>query len=273
MTTERTAGKIRGVVAAFLRMSLAEELRFPMPFVLKQVGFVAPLAIYFFVARLIGDSDQVGGDYFTFVVIGLVVTRMLHATLGGFGADLQRAQNRGSLEAWLVEPIPWLALPFAMSLWSIVEGVVSGAIIFAVSLLLGARYEFGGVLSTLALLALGLMASSAMGILIAGQTLVAKRASPILQVYNLAASILGGMLFPVTLLPAWLRALSWLIPHTYVINAARSALMIQPVAGEIEVRVALTALAVFCIIVLPLGLFSLSRWLKLGRRLGVLGGY
>lgn len=273
MKVERRAGGIVAVVSAFLRMSLAEELRFPVPFVLKQLGFVVPLAVYFFVARLIGNSSQVGNDYFTFVVIGVIVNRMLQSTLGGFGADLQRAQSRGSLEAWLVEPIPWLALPFAMSLWSIVEGVVAGVVIFAVSLLLGAMYDFGGILEMIALLALGLVASSAMGILIAGQTLVAKRASPILQIYTLAATILAGVLFPITLLPDWLRALSWIIPHTYVINAARMALMPEPVAGAIDVPIALSALAVFCIAVLPLGLFSLSRWLQLGRRLGVLGGY
>lgn len=273
MKPARRSGSMLAVVGAFLRMSLAEELRFPMPFVLQQVSFVAPLALYFFVARLIGDSSQVGGDYFTFVVIGMVVNRMLQSTLGGFGADLQRAQNRGSLEAWLVEPVPWIALPFAMSLWSIVIGVVSGTIIFAISLLMGARYDLGGLLEVVPLLALGLVASSATGILIAGQTLVAKRASPVLQIYTLAASILGGLLFPVTLLPGWLRALSWLIPHTYVINAARMALMPEAVAGAVEVPTALAALAIFSVVVMPLGLWSMSRWLQFGRRLGVLGGY
>jgi ABC-2 type transport system permease protein len=271
--SHRPITSLLGVLLSFLRMNLSEELRYPMPFVLRQMSFLAELAVFYFVAQLIGDSSAVGGDYFTFVVIGIGVSRMLQPTLGGFGVDLQRAQSRGTLESWLVEPVSWISLPFAMSIWSIMVGVVSGLAILIVGTAFGARYALGGAIVTVPLLAVGLVASSATGILIAGQTVVAKRAAPVLQLYTLAASLLGGMLFPITLLPAWLRALSWLIPHTYVINAARAALMPQTVAGAVDPSLALLALALFSAIIMPLGLWSLSRWLQLGRRLGVLGGY
>ncbi|MGH2543440.1 MAG: ABC transporter permease, partial [Ardenticatenaceae bacterium] len=96
---------------------------------------------------------------------------------------------------------------------------------------------------------------------------------PIVALYGMAASLLAGVLFSVDLLPGWLRALSWLVPHTYVINAARDVLMHAPVAGSVPFPSAVIALLVFIAITFIPGLLALSRSLDYARELGTLSGY
>ena len=90
---------------------------------------------------------------------------------------------------------------------------------------------------------------------------------------SVGGSLLAGSLFPVSLLPEWLQVLSWAIPHTYVINAARTVLMDDPGAFAISFSNATLALLVFNVVVMSLGLWVFSRSLEYGRKMGLLSGY
>jgi ABC-2 type transport system permease protein len=254
-------------------MEAVEDLSYPMPFLLSELGILIPIVIYVFIGDLVGDSARIGGDYFTFASIGTAVTLILQSALSGFGTSLGRAQNRGQFETLLVEPIPWIYLPFAMNLWRTFLGLVNGALVLGVSALLGANYRLVGLGQFIILALLGVLASMAIGILAASLAIVAKRAQPILTLYGMASSLLAGALFSVDQLPTWLRPLSWLIPHTYVINASRSALMSDPGSFVMPVGTAVLALAVFVIVVLPIGLWIFMRSLRFSRKAGILGGY
>ncbi|MGH8934744.1 MAG: ABC transporter permease [Acidimicrobiia bacterium] len=266
-------GNIRSTLAAFLRMDFMEDISYPLSFAFGQLGALAPVVIYFFVARLVGSERRVGGDYFTFVVIGFSIATMLQGALSGFGGSLQRALDRGTFETFLVEPVRWTFLPFAMNLWRSMLGAFTGTLVLAAGLVLGADYRAAGIPEFLVLLLLGIAASTGIGILSASVVVLAKRAQPIVAMYGLAASLLAGVLFSVDLLPGWLRALSWLVPHTYAINAAREVLMHTPVAGAVPFGSAVIALLVFIVLSFIPGLWALSRSLEYARKLGTLSGY
>lgn len=266
-------GNIRSTLAAFLRMDVMEDIAYPLSFVFGQLGALAPVVIYFFVARLVGSSQRVGGDYFTFAVVGLSMATMLQGSLSGFGGSLQRALDRGTFETFLVEPVRWSFLPFAMNLWRSMLGALTGTLVLAAGLVLGADYRAAGIPEFLVLVVLGIAASTGIGILSASVVVLAKRAQPIVALYGLGASLLAGTVFPVDLLPGWLRALSWLVPHTYVINATRDVLMHSTVGGAISFDSAAIALLVFIVLSFIPGLWALTRSLEYARKLGTLSGY
>ena len=72
----------------------------------------------------------------------------------------------------------------------------------------------------------------------------------------------------------WLQAFSWVIPHTYVIQALRRVLMPSgevlpgPTTGQ-----ALIALLVFSAIAYPIALTIFGRTMDYGRKIGALSGY
>lgn len=261
------------VAIAFLRMDIIEDLSYPMSLLMAELGTIMPVLISYFIGELVGPSDDVGGDYFTFAVIGLAITAVLQGALGGFGGSLQRALNRGTLETLLVEPVPWMSLPFAMNLWRIIMGIVEGALILAIGAALGANYIVTGLGQFTVLIILGILACTAIGIVSASVLVLAKKSKPILTLYGMAASLLAGSVFPVSELPEWLQVFSWAIPHTYVINAARTVLMADPGEFSIAFGTAALALLAFNVVVMALGLWLFSRSLEYGRKMGMLSGY
>ena len=125
----------------------------------------------------------------------------------------------------------------------------------------------------LAIALLSLTSAMAIGILSAAVLMLTLKSQPVLQIYSIVASILGGSVFPVTVLPGWLQPLSYLIPHTYAINGARTAFTANPGDFTISFQQSAVALGVFSIIVLPLGIWLFGRSLEYARRMGLLSGY
>jgi ABC-2 type transport system permease protein len=261
------------IAVAFLRMDAIEEFSYPMSLILSELGTVLPVLVSFFIGDLVGESAEVGNDYFTFAVLGLAISAMMQGALSGFGGNLQRALNRGSLETLLVEPVPWTFLPFAMNLWHTMMGILEGTLIMLIGLLLGANYLSGGWWQFLVLVVLGILACTAIGIVSAAILIISKRSKPFLTLYGMAASLLGGSLFSVSQLPSWLQPLAYAIPHTYVINASRAVLMEDPGTFVIPFDTAVLALLIFNVVVLAGGLWLFSRSLEYGRKMGMLSGY
>ncbi len=262
------------VAGAFLRLGISLALKYPLGFVTEQLGVVVPVLIYFFVARLVGDVRSVAGDYFTFVIVGIVGMNSLNAGLRALSNQLDLAITRGWFEMILVEPVPWRALPFAMAQWPVVNSLIASVVVVGVSLPLGAQYRMAGLPVAILVLLLGIVAGLAIGVLAGSVKVLAKRGDPVLRVYSMLALVLSGVYFPVAELPLWLRGVSFAMPHTYVISGLRSALM--PAAtdlGGISAGAAVAALAALDVVLLPLAVFTFGRAMEYGRRLGVLSGY
>lgn len=185
-----------------------------------------------------------------------------------------RLVEQGQLEMFLVEPVPWRSLPFAMMTMHGLMAVVMAVVTLVASVPLGASYRFSAIPLAFVILILGLVATLAIGIAGASVKVLSKRADPVLALYSIAAAILSGAFYPVDLLPGWLRTLSWIIPHTYVIQALRRVLM---PAGEVlpgpDTPFAILALVVFCLVAYPIALWIFGRTLEYGRKIGALSGY
>lgn len=276
-TSIRAMSKVRRalqVAKAFVRMGWLLETSYPLSFVMTQVQSLLPVFTYFFVDRLIPEGQNVAGDYFTFVVIGLLSLRLLVAGTGDLSSQMDEAIQQGRLEMLLVEPIRWRFLPYAMVQWPFVVRLATVAVILAVTVPLGANYRWVGLPMFLLINLAGTVATLAIGTLAMGIKVISKRADPVLAVYLLAGQILSGALFPLEVLPGPLRAISAILPQTYVISGARAAFM--PEGGTLSGPSPLQCLAlltIFGVVAHVIALRVLARSLEYARRLGVLGGY
>ncbi len=264
-----------GVMWAFLRLGWLSAIAYPLNFALSYVSVLLPAVIYFFVAKLVDDSGpQLGGDYYTYVVVGLVGAQVLDAGLRTLSIQVQLAINRGWFEMILVEPIRWRLIPFGLVQWPIVRILVGIMVLLTASAFLGAEYRAAGIPAAILIVVLGLSAGLTIGILSTGLKVLAKAGDPLLTLYMLAAQLLAGTFFPIEILPSWLRPVSWMLPHTHVISSLRRALMPQ---GEslpgLELGPTILILIGFNVIFMPLAVWLFGRGLEYGRKLGVLSGY
>jgi ABC-2 type transport system permease protein len=263
------------VSGAFIKIGFLTTMSYPLSFIVDQVATLTPIFTYYFVAKVVQTSSvDVGGDYYTFVIIGLITTRLLAGGLRGLGDELELAVREGRFESLLAQPVPWRALPFGLVQWGFIWRAVNTAVIIVIALALGSDFRVGGVPGALLIIVLGTFATMAIGNLAAGVKLLAKRTDPIITFYQVAVFIFAGVAYPVQLLPKALQIISYLIPETYVIAALRKLLL--PGGADLpgpSARNVILGLVLFNLVVFPLSLWLFGRTLEYGRKTGLLSGY
>jgi ABC-2 type transport system permease protein len=253
------------VFEGYLRIDVIEDWMFPASTLLRYAAVLVPVLMYFFQARYLGTSEQ-----FAATLVGVSVAAALQDSLTGCTSRLQYAQERGTLETYLVEPVPWRVVPIAMNVWRSLTGVVIALVMMALGVLLGAELRLSALPAFLAVLLLGSLACNALGVLAASFLVLFKRGEPIITLYGLAAAFLGGALFPISVLPPWIRWASYLVPHAYVISAERQILVPGAGTGGLSLSTAVICLVGFSVGGLYLGIRVFDRSLRYARDLGIL---
>src|ERR1700730_123196 len=214
------------VSSAFIKIGYLTTMSYPLSFVVDQIASLTPIFTYYFIAKVVRTSSvDVGGDYYTFIIIGLITNRLLAGGLLGLGDELELTVQEGRFESLLTQPVPWRALPFGLVQWGFVCRAVNPVVIAGLAVGLGADFRVKGAPEAVLIIILGTFATMAIGNLAAGVKLLAKRTDPIITFYQVAVFVFAGVAYPIQLLPRALQIVSYAIPETYVIAALRKLLL------------------------------------------------
>lgn len=261
------------LAGAFLRRDLQEAVSYRFSMLVDAVGILFYMAMFYFIARLVDGSgvsieDLVQGaagagapvsvegmsrGYFPFVLVGLAFYGFFGTATQSFSAAIRNAQVRGTLEAMLSTATPLEAILLCSSLGSFCYTSLEiffypgvGWLVFGVSL------SGAAPVATLVVLLATVAAFSGLGILSAAFVLRFQRGDPVGYALSTVSGLLGGVFYPVDVLPEWLRQAAWYLPITHAPEAAR--LTILEGVGLFEVRWYLAALAGFTAVLVPVGL-------------------
>jgi len=259
--------RILGDLLLFFRRDLRIASTYRSPFVLEAMEALFGAALLYYVARFV-DSPALrealpqGKTYYAYSLVGFIFFDYLSAALDTFDRSLQEARDTGTLEPLLVTQVslPVILIgsafyPFASTTLRIAVYLAWAAIFFDFPL--AAANWF----AVIAVLVATLLAFSGMGILSAAYLLLFKRGNPGKWLLLGISSVAGGMLFPVDILPAWLRFVAYLNPVTYALDAMRRALLDG--SGVLSIGRPLLILIGFAVVLLPLSMlvfyWSLQR--------------
>lgn len=245
---------------AFLKKDFLIEVSYRFSFVLQFASIFFSVVMFYFVAKLIGGADTVknslaayGGNYFSFVLIGIAFSNFLSVGLGSFSTSIRSEQMIGTLEAMLVTPTGLSNIIISSSQWNFAfTSLRVGVYLLLGGLFFGVDFSNAAVLPALAALLLTVVAFSSLGIISASFIMIFKRGDPIAWAISTSSTLLGGVYYPITILPDWLQTVSYLFPITYSLRAIRMSLLQGE--GFSEVGGDLISLVVFSIITLPLSL-------------------
>ena len=265
------------VATAFLKRDLSQALSYRLAFVLQLGGIFFSVALFYFLSQLFGSAvapqlEAYGGDYFSFVLIGLAFTGFLGLSLSTFAQSIREGQLMGTLEIMLLSPTRLSAILLSSSLWPyllatirVVVYLLLGAFIFGVSL------SKANVGTALLVMLLSIASISGIGILSAALVLIVKRGDPIAWLIGSASSLLAGVYYPITVLPDWLEPLSRILPLTYALHAMRLAVLQG--YSLYELRFDILALLGFTFIFTPLVFLVFRKALKRAKSEGSLIQY
>ncbi len=262
---------------AFIKRDFLIAASYRLKFLLQIAGIFLSTLMFFFLSKLIGQGVSIqlepyGGDYFAFVLIGIAFTDYLSVSLGSFANQIRSAQMMGTLEALLVTPTSVPSILFSSSLYNFLFTSIRVILYIAIgALLLGLRLHITSLFAFLLVMTLTILAFSGIGLLSAAFIIVFKQGSPISWLMGTASGLLGGVFYPVSVLPAWLKPFSFLLPITHALEAMRQVLLNGAGLGAVINEI--TILSLFVMILLPTGLQSFGYGLKIARKEGSLIHY
>jgi ABC-2 type transport system permease protein len=166
-------------------------------------------------------------------------------------------------------PPGWLLM--LSTAWDYLLATIRLAIFIGVGvLLMGVKFDVN-VWAALPVVVLSLVSFVAMGLIAASFILVVKRGDSIAILGNIITTVFGGVLFPISLLPDWARPVSYLIPLSWALDGLRRATLVG--ASPDEIGNSLIALAISCLLLVPLAWFAIRWATGRVRRDGSLGHY
>jgi len=267
---------------AFIRRDLLIEMSYRSAFVLQFTGVFVSVGIWYFLSDMIhGMAPNMkgleGGEYFPFILVGIAFYHYLTVALTAFASRVRNEQLTGTLEAMLVSPTRTPTLILASSLWDFVftsfRVVVYLAVGVGMSYLAGRpiAIHMAGIVPSLVILALTILAFCGIGIIVASGVIYLKRGESINSFVISASALVGGVFYPTETMPHWLGTLSALLPITYALRGIRRALLSGATLGSLLPE--LQVLLLFVVLLVPLGLLVFRWALRGARRDGTLVQY
>lgn len=264
-------------IAAFLKRDFLEAASYKFSFISSFFGIFFSSATFFFISRLIGGSGQsvllaYGGDYFSFVIIGIAFSGVLGIFQEGLSGIIRGAQIMGTLEALLVTQTSLPVILLGSSLYSFLFSLATAVFHIAVAIFVfGMKLGHVNWIGALLVFLLTAICFLSIGILSASFILVYKLGNPLSWVLGSASGLLGGVFFPIAVLPSWIKWLSYLLPITHSLEGLRLSLLSSASLGEIFPSI--RALSVFAAALFPLSLWVFRLALAKAKKDGSLTYY
>ncbi len=263
--------------AAFIKRDFLTEISYKSGFLSSLIGIFFAALTFFFISKLFGQAaaphlQEYGGEYFPFVLIGIAFSSFLSTGLSSSASAIRQEQMQGTLEAMLITPTRASSITIYLSLWNF----IFSSFHILVYLLLG-RFVFGIRFSVsqpfliLLILFLSILTFTSIGIISSSFVMIFKRGDPVNWIVSTAFELLGGIYYPISILPEPLQFISHFLPITYALKALRGVLLAGYSFAQVKVDV--LALFGFAVILFPLAILFFEYALKWAKKDGSLCQY
>lgn len=250
-----------GMAVAFMRRDLLIAASYRFAFVLQLIFLVTLVALLYVAGGVVGDelanpAKEVSGSYFEFLLAGVAFTDVFTFGLGSFPRAIRDGQASGTLESVLLTPSRLFPIVMYSSTFGFLQSVLRLTVITIIAVAGFGFWRQADALSVAVLFGLGVAVFGCLGVLSASFTLVFKQGDPVVGIYGLISIVLGGLLFPVSVLPEWIQPLAAFVPLSHALGGMRLALAGASLA---DIASQIAALALMLAIFLPLSVVTF-RW-------------
>jgi len=259
-------------MAGIMRRDAILFVSYRSQLVAQFLGPLFSITLFYYISHLLtAKSIRSPGGYFGFVIIGLVIVQILTISLGVLPVTVRQELVSGTIERFLVSAHGPVNGILGTMLFPLLNAVLSGALMLTL-----AAVVFGLPLASTAVLAipvalLGVVAFMPFAFFLVALVMAFKQASSASQFIVAGIAIVGGLYFPIAVLPGWIRWTSEVQPFTPATDLLRHLLvgttLVHPAAVE------LLKLVGFVAVLFPAGLMLLRASIRYGQRSGTIAEY
>ena len=261
--------RFAALVRAFLVRDLLIDASYKISLAVELVDVVIAVAAYYYLSTVLGDRRPAGYDAFGFLLVGMAMNNAMSTALTCFAQVVKVDQQTGAIKPVLMSSLPAPAIVALGSLYPILRSAISASTYLAAGVFFGMTYRAANIPAVLMVCGAALAAFAALGMFSAASTLVLKRGDPVLWLVATLSWLLGGVFFPVALLPPALQRAAAFLPITHALDALRATLLNG--ATIADVRHDVTILIAIAVIGLPLSALLVHVGTIRVKRTGTLG--
>ena len=194
-----------------------------------------------------------GIPYLDFLTPGILGQSALFVSIF-YGVAIIWERDLGITNKLLVSPTPRAALVLGKALSAGVRSLAQAVIIYGVALLLGVKLNWNplALLGVLVVVVLGASLFATFSLIIACLVKTRERFMGIGQVLTMPLFFASNAIYPISLMPDWLRVISHLNPLSYEVDALR-ALMLQNGVSSFGLAMDFAVLSISTVVLVMIG--------------------
>lgn len=167
-----------------------------------------------------------GLRYIDFMAPGILAQSVLFIAIF-YGIAIIWERDLGIVQKFLVSPTPRAALVLGKALSASVRGLSQVIIVYLLALLLRVHLNWSplALLGVIVAVVLGAACFSTLSLVIACLVKTRERFMGIGQVMTMPLFFASNAIYPIAIMPSWLRAIAHANPPTYEVNALRTLML------------------------------------------------
>ena len=227
---ERSVGRAVGeYVTQTLAVATAEVQKLyhdPLELLTRAVQPVLWLMLFGEVMARVRGVAPGNIPYLDFLSAGILAQSALFVAIF-YGISAIWEHDLGVLQRYLVSPAPRSALVLGKALSAGVRALSQAFIVYALALILGVGIDLNplSIVGVAAAIVLGSALFSTLSLMIACLVKTRERFMGIGQVLTMPIFFASNAIYPLSLMPDWLRAVSHVNPLTYEVDALRALML------------------------------------------------
>ncbi len=166
-------------------------------------------------------------SYIEFMAPGVLAQSVLFAAIF-YGISVIWERDLGIVHKLLVSPASRSSLVVGKGLAAGVRGLIQGFIVVVIALMVGVRVrtDAGGLIGVMAAIFLGSAVFATFSLVVACIVKTRERFMGIGQVLTMPLFFASNAIYPISMMPSWLRAVAGVNPLTYLVDALRTLLLV-----------------------------------------------
>jgi ABC-2 type transport system permease protein len=189
--------------------------------------------------------DAGGGNYLDFLAPGILAQSVLFAAIF-YGISAIWERDLGILHRYMVSPAPRSALVLGKAVSSAVRGLLQAVIVYLLAVLMSIDVSFNPLhlLGVAILIALGSALFATFSLAVACIVKTRERFMGIGQVLTMPIFFASNAIYPIEIMPDWLKVVSLANPLSYEVDALRALMLI---GGESKFGIGLDLAVLLCV--------------------------
>jgi ABC-2 type transport system permease protein len=254
------------IVLALMRRDLAQRRVVKFALALDLVFGALNLVVFQFIGRVVrnpapGSVAQAGG-YFSFASVGIAFFLVIQTATIVMARQIRDEQHSGTLELVVAQPAGAGSLALGLASFPFLFATVRALAYLLLATAIGLDASRASWVGVVVVLLAAAPSMAAIGIVLAGVALVVDRGDVLARFAAFGLGFLSGAYFPVSEFTPAVRIVSDVIPTRVALDGLRAALAGTPWWP------AVTALAAFDLVTLPVAVAIFAGSLRSARRRG-----